>query len=108
MDHADIAARVKPRANVYFGGRCVSHSLQLDDGQRVSVGVILPGEALTFRTAVAERMQGVGGACAWRMLGTDAWQRSGEGDGFDVPANSAFEIRVEGEPYHYVCRYVAP
>ena len=108
MDHADIAARVNPRANVYFGGRCVSHSLQLDDGQRVSVGVILPGEALTFRTAAAERMQGVGGACAWRLQGAAEWQHSGEGDAFDVPGDSAFEIRVEAEPYHYICRYVAP
>ena len=106
MDHPAIAARVTPRANVYFGGRCVSHSLQLDGGARVSVGVILPGEVLTFRTAAPERMQGVGGSCAWRMQGATDWQPSAEGESFDVPGDSAFEISVEREPYHYICRYM--
>ncbi len=105
MDQTVIRARVTPRANVYFGGRCVSHSLELDGGERVSVGVILPGEVLTFRTAAPERMQGVGGSCAWRMQGETTWQASGEGDSFDVPGESAFEIRVDTEPYHYICRY---
>ena len=99
-----IEARITPRANVYFDGRCVSHTLELPDGSRKSVGVILPA-TLTFETAAAERMEGVGGACEVRLTGAAEWQRYSEGETFSVAANSRFEIRVIGEPYHYICHF---
>lgn len=105
MSHPPILARVTPRANVYFDGRCVSHSLQLDDGRKQSVGVILAGSELTFNTGAPEIMEGVGGSCEWRLKGTDAWLRSGDGERFSVPGNTAFEIRVGAEPYHYICHF---
>jgi len=40
---------VATKANVYFDGKCVSHSITLADGTRKSVGVILPA-SLTFNT----------------------------------------------------------
>lgn len=40
---------VNPQANVYFDGKCVSHSLMLADGRKASVGVVLPA-TLTFNT----------------------------------------------------------
>ena len=33
---------VGKKANVYFDGKCVSHTVTLSDGTRKSVGVILP------------------------------------------------------------------
>uniref|UniRef100_E6PPT5 Uncharacterized protein n=1 Tax=mine drainage metagenome TaxID=410659 RepID=E6PPT5_9ZZZZ len=50
MHPSTIQAQVTPRANVYFDGRCVSHDLQLADGSRKSVGIILAGSELTFNT----------------------------------------------------------
>ena len=38
---------VATKANVYFDGKCVSHSLTLADGTKKSIGVILPS-TLTF------------------------------------------------------------
>ncbi len=105
MDLSPIRGAVVPRANVYFDGRCVSHTLQLDDGSRKSLGVILPGSCLLFDTAAAERMQGAGGWCEWRMSSGEAWQRSAEGEEFAVPANSRFEIRTGEQAYHYICHY---
>ena len=49
MEQFDNVSVIK-KANVYFDGRCVSHSLILADGVRKSVGVILPGATLTFNT----------------------------------------------------------
>lgn len=95
---------VNPKANVYFDGKCVSHSLTLADGTRKSVGVILPA-TLTFNTGAAEIMEGVAGSCEVKLAGATAWTRYGAGQSFDVPANSSFEIRVEGEPYHYICHF---
>jgi purine/pyrimidine-nucleoside phosphorylase len=37
------AARVTTQANVYFDGKCVSHTVTLADGTRKSVGVVVAG-----------------------------------------------------------------
>lgn len=95
--------RVRTQANVYFDGKCVSHSLELADGTKKSVGVILAAE-LTFNTGAAEIMECVAGGCEYRLAGTDAWVASGPGQSFSVPANSRFEIRV-ADAYHYICHF---
>lgn len=94
---------VATKANVYFDGKCVSHSITLADGTKKSVGVILPA-ALTFNTGAAEVMECVAGACEYKLAGSDKWQKSGAGEQFSVPANSSFEIRV-AEAYHYICHF---
>ena len=97
---------VQTQANVYFGGKCISHSIVLADGTKKSVGVILPG-SLSFKTGAAEIMECVGGACEYKLLGTDAWVMSRAGERFSVPADSTFDIRVaEGfDAYHYICHF---
>lgn len=102
MSQFENVAVVK-KANVYFDGKCVSHSLQFPDGTKKSVGVIFPA-LLTFSTGVPEIMETVSGGCRYRIKGED-WKRSGAGDSFKVPGNSSFEIEVSGEPYHYVCHF---
>ncbi|MCX7171393.1 MAG: pyrimidine/purine nucleoside phosphorylase [Proteobacteria bacterium] len=59
---------VLKQANVYFDGKCISHTVQFSDGSKKSVGVILPA-TLTFNTGVAEIMEGVAGACRMRLKG---------------------------------------
>jgi purine/pyrimidine-nucleoside phosphorylase len=99
-------ASVTTQANVYFDGKCVSHSLTLADGTKKSVGVILPA-TLTFNTGAAEIMECVGGACEYKLAGSNDWVKSSSGEKFSVPANSKFEIRVaDGEAaYHYICHF---
>ena len=94
---------VTTRANVYFDGKCVSHSVTLADGTRKSVGVILPA-TLTFNTGAPEIMECVAGACEYKLAGSSEWKKSGAGEKFSVPANSSFEIRV-AEAYHYICHF---
>jgi uncharacterized protein YaiE (UPF0345 family) len=97
---------VKPQANVYFDGKCVSHSITLADGTSKSVGVILPA-TLTFSTGAPEIMECVGGSCDYKLDGSDEWVKSSEGEKFNVPGNAKFQIRVtEGfEAYHYICHF---
>lgn len=97
------AVTVVTKANVYFDGKCVSHSITLADGTKKSVGVILPA-TLTFNTGAAEIMECVAGSCEYKLAGSSEWKKSGAGEKFSVPANSSFEIRV-AEPYHYVCHF---
>ena len=95
---------VTTRANVYFDGKCVSHSLIYPDGTRKSVGVVLPSE-LTFGTAAAEIMECVGGRCEYRLQDTQQWLAVAAGERFSIPANSSFDIRVASEPFSYICHY---
>ncbi|NVO04583.1 MAG: pyrimidine/purine nucleoside phosphorylase [Rhodoferax sp.] len=91
------------KANVYFDGKCVSHSFTLADGSKLSVGVVL-ASSLTFGTGAPETMECVGGGCEYKLAGSDTWVTQGEGDIFSVPGNSKFDIRVD-QAYHYICRY---
>ena len=60
MTTTTLAGTVATQANVYFDGKCVSHTVTLADGVRKSVGVILPA-ALTFNTGAPEIMETVAG-----------------------------------------------
>jgi len=97
------AVSVTTKANVYFDGKCVSHSLTKADGTKLSVGVVLPAQ-LTFNTGAPEIMECVAGACEYKLAGTDAWVKSSAGEKFNVPGNSSFDIRVT-EAYHYICHF---
>jgi uncharacterized protein YaiE (UPF0345 family) len=94
---------VATQANVYFDGKCVSHSLTLADGTKKSVGVVLPA-TLTFNTGAPEIMECVAGGCEYLLAGSTTWQKSNPGDTFNVPGNSSFQIRVS-EAYHYICHF---
>lgn len=96
-------ASILKRANVFFEGRCVSHTVYTPDGARVSVGVILPG-TLTFETAAPERMEIVAGRCRVQLAGSDSTKDYGPGEEFSVAANSSFRIEAL-EPTHYVCHF---
>jgi len=96
---------VDKAANVYFDGKCVSHTIHLPDGSRKSVGVILPA-TLTFNTGAPEVMEGVAGECRVRLKGETAWSTYGAGQSFEVPGHSSFDIDVApGGAYHYVCHF---
>ena len=97
------SASVTAKANVYFDGKCVSHSITLADGTKKSVGVVLPS-TLTFNTGAAEIMECVAGGCEYRLDGSTDWVKSSPGEKFSVPANSKFDIRV-AEAYHYICHF---
>jgi hypothetical protein len=103
MPQYDQVSVIK-KANVYFDGKCVSHTVQFADGTKKSVGVILPS-TLTFNTGAPEIMETVAGACRVRLAGESEWTRYGAGQSFKVPGNSSFDIEVSGEPYHYVCHF---
>ncbi len=103
MTTQSLSGSISTSANVYFDGKCVSHTVTLADGTKKSVGVVLPAQ-LTFNTGAPEIMECVAGACEYKLAGSEAWGRSGPGDKFSIPGNSSFDIRV-GESYHYVCHF---
>ncbi|WP_067836966.1 pyrimidine/purine nucleoside phosphorylase [Nocardia lijiangensis] len=94
---------VTKKANVYFDGKCVSHSIELADGTAKSVGVILPA-TLTFTTGAPEIMELIEGECKVTLAGaTEAVTYKG-GESFNVPGDSSFQIEVL-DTVHYVCHF---
>lgn len=94
---------VTKKSNVYFDGKCVSHTVVTADGVRKTVGVIFPS-ALTFNTGAPERMEVVGGRCRVRLAGASNWQEYAAGTEFKVPGNSGFDIETI-ELLDYVCHF---
>ncbi|EJL87823.1 hypothetical protein PMI16_02709 [Herbaspirillum sp. CF444] len=94
---------VLKKGNVYFDGKCVSHTVIFADGTRKTLGVILPS-SLTFNTGAPEIMEINGGSCNVRLKGEEAWKTYAAGTSFNVPGNSSFEIEVT-ETVDYVCHF---
>ena len=91
------------KSNVYFDGKCVSHTAMLADGSKKTVGVIFPS-TLTFNTNAPEVMEIVSGSCRVRLAGAQEWQAYAEGQSFEVLGNSSFEIETT-EMVDYVCHF---
>jgi uncharacterized protein YaiE (UPF0345 family) len=90
--------------NTYFDGRVQSIGFERN-ALKATVGVIAPGE-YRFNTAAAERMSVTSGLLAARLPNGE-WQSFPAGTYFEVPANSAFEVRAVGGPAAYLCEFLA-
>ena len=95
---------VVTKANVYFDGKVVSHTVTCADGSKKTVGLIYPG-SFTFTTGAPEVMEIVAGACKARLKGESAWKQYAAGTSFPVAANSAFDIEVQSGIAEYVCSF---
>jgi len=94
------------KANIYFDGKVVSHSIVFPDGSRKTLGLIYPG-SFHFGTNAAERMEIVAGACRVKLDGAAAWANYAADQAFDVPAKSGFDIEVNAGVCEYVCSFLS-
>ena len=92
------------KANVYFEGKVVSHSILFPDGTKKSLGLIYPGK-FRFNTEKAERMEITSGECRVKVDG-QAPAVCGVGQAFDVSARSGFDIEVTTGICEYVCSFL--
>jgi uncharacterized protein YaiE (UPF0345 family) len=102
MSQFDNVSVVK-KGNVFFDGKCVSHSVLFADGSRKTVGVIMPGK-LTFNVGKPELMEITSGTCRVKIGDETEYKTYGEGDQFSVVANSRFVIEAK-EVVNYVCSF---
>jgi purine/pyrimidine-nucleoside phosphorylase len=94
---------VVKQGNVYFDGKCVSHSVLFPDGTRKTVGVILPS-TLTFNVGVPEIMEITSGTCRVKINDEPEFSTYAAGSQFSVPANGKFVIESD-EVVNYVCSF---
>jgi uncharacterized protein YaiE (UPF0345 family) len=95
---------VVKKSNIYFDGKCISHTVMFADGTKKTVGVILPS-SLTFNTGAPEIMEIIAGKCRVRIQGESEWKTYEGGQQFKVPGSSSFNIEAS-EPVDYVCHFV--
>ena len=96
------SVHVTKKANVFFDGKCVSHTVTLPDGTRKSVGVILPS-TLRFDLSTREVMEVVDGTAYVSCNGAPE-EAYTAGQTWTVDAGGYFIIRAE-QPVHYVCHF---
>jgi len=95
---------VTAKANIYFDGKVVSHTVVLPTGEKKTVGLIYPG-TYTFNTGAPEEMKIIAGTCKARQAGASTWTPYAAGTLFNIPGNSKFDITVESGIAEYICSF---
>jgi uncharacterized protein YaiE (UPF0345 family) len=97
---------VVTKANVYFDGNVVSHTILLSGEEKKTLGLIRPG-SYHFNTDAPERMEIVAGACRVMIDGQTNTREYTAGTAFDVPGKSGFAIEVREGLCEYVCSFLS-
>lgn len=103
MEFKNVTAIAK--ANVYFDGKVVSHTILTADGAKKTVGLIYAG-TYHFGTDKAEIMEITDGACVVTLDGSKEEKTYDAGTKFDVPAKSGFTITVKAGICQYICSFI--
>ncbi len=101
-----VGVTVLTKANVYFDGRVVSHTLLLPGNIKKTLGLIYPG-SYHFNTGASERMEIIAGGCRVTLDGETVARDYAMGGHFDVPGKSGFAIEVRSELCEYICSFLA-
>jgi hypothetical protein len=96
---------VTTKANVYFDGKVVSHTVLFADGAKKTLGLIYPG-SYHFATGVPERMEITAGSCRMTLDGATATGNYAASQHFDVPGKSGFTIEVSQGICEYICSFL--
>lgn len=97
-------ATIVKKANLYFDGRVSSRTVFLENGEKVTLGIILPGE-YEFDTNDKEIMEILSGSMLVWLPDAVDWRTVEAGDKFEVPANSLFQVKTT-ELVDYCCSYI--
>ncbi len=92
-------------ANIYFDGKVTSRTVIFPDGEKKTLGIMLPGD-YEFGTDAKEMMEIMAGELEALLPGEKSWRTINGGESFTVPANSRFKLKVL-EVTDYCCSYIA-
>lgn len=96
-------ATIVKKANVYYGGQVTSRTVILQDGSKVTLGIMLPG-VYEFGTEGPEIMEILSGDLKVLLPGTQVWKEIKGAETFHVPGNSKFALEVFAVT-DYCCSY---
>lgn len=96
-------AVIRKEANIYYDGQVTSRTVILEDGQKVTLGIMLPG-SYEFGTDGPEIMEILSGDLRVLLPGEQEWREIQGKATFNVPANSSFKLEVR-KVTDYCCSY---
>lgn len=91
-------------ANIYFDGAVTSRTVLFADGEKKTLGIMLPGD-YEFGTADKEIMEILSGELEVKLPGSEEWVTITGGQSFEVPANAKFQLKVI-QVTDYCCSYL--
>jgi uncharacterized protein YaiE (UPF0345 family) len=97
---------VVTKANAYFDGGVISHTVLLPGGVKKTLGLIRPG-AYHFPTGAPERMEIIAGSCRVTVDGSSTADEYGVDATFVIPGNSGFTIEVASGLCEYICSFLS-
>ncbi len=97
---------VVTKANVYFDGGVVSHTVLLPGNVKKTLGMIRQG-TYHFNTGAPERMEIIAGDCRVKLDGGSLESAYGADASFDVKADSGFQISVDAGICEYICSFLS-
>jgi uncharacterized protein YaiE (UPF0345 family) len=92
------------KANIFFEGKVISHTILFSDSRKKTIGLIFPG-SFKFNTDAPERMEITAGDCRVRQAGEEQWTSYPADMVFKVPGKSSFEIAVDEGILEYICSF---
>jgi purine/pyrimidine-nucleoside phosphorylase len=98
------AVTITTKANVFFDGGVISHTILLEGKVKKTVGVMRPG-TYHFNVGVAERMEMIAGGSTATVDGQDGPREYPPGTSFEIPANGGFTISIASGLCEYICHY---
>ena len=93
------------KANIYFDGKVVSHTIILEEGNEKTLGMIYPGK-FHFSTEKAEHMEIIAGNCTVKVQGDSNTTDYNAGQSFDVQPKSSFDIEIKEGICEYICTFI--
>lgn len=91
-------------ANVYYEGKVTSRTVILPDGEKKTLGIMMPGD-YEFGTDKREIMEILSGKLSVQLPGDESWLEIDGTKTFEVPAKSSFKLKIESVT-DYCCSYV--
>lgn len=95
---------IEKRANIYFDGKVTSRTVIFENGEKKTLGIMMPGE-YEFGTNDKEIMEILFGELDVLLSQNEDWQKVSGGQSFEVPKNSSFKLIVK-EITDYCCSYI--
>lgn len=91
-------------ANIYYEGKVTSRTLLFENGEKKTLGIMLPGD-YTFGTDAKEIMEILQGDLAILLPGETNFKNITAPYTFEVPAKSSFSLKVSTVT-DYCCSYL--
>lgn len=91
-------------ANIYYDGKVTSRAVIFENGEKKTLGIMLPGE-YEFGTDKKEIMEILSGELSILLPGDEQWIQISGAYTFEVPAKSSFKLVIKAVT-DYCCSYV--